>query len=186
KRLTNYILARFLKKKSAIIGCLVYPDCATPAEKGVVLIMKGESETMFYISAVIAIVGAVGYQYFVKHIPSTINPIVSVLGMYLVVLALSVVLLPIFPANGGFIKHFRQLNWIQFALAVSVIMIELGFLMMYRYGWNLSTGNLITGIFVNFFLVGLGLILLGEKISVINTAGIVLCILGVALIGYRP
>jgi drug/metabolite transporter (DMT)-like permease len=32
----------------------------------------------------------------------------------------------------------------------------------------------------------LGVILLGEKVNPINAIGIVLCILGVALISYRP
>jgi hypothetical protein len=30
--------------------------------------------TMFYISACVAIVGAVGYQYFVKRVPASLNP----------------------------------------------------------------------------------------------------------------
>ena len=142
--------------------------------------------TIFYISAFVAITGAVGYQYFVKRVPESINPIVSVMGMYVAVLVLGVFLLPLFPAEGGLRHHFRQLSWIQLALAVSVMMIELGFLLMYRYGWSLSTGNLVTGVFVNIILVGLGVTLLGEKVSNINMVGFVLSIVGVALISYRP
>ena len=141
---------------------------------------------MFYISAGVAIIGAVGYQYFVKRVPAQINPIVSIMGIYIVVLAISVILLPLFPAEGGLQHHFRQLSWIQIALAISVIMIELGFLLMYRYGWSLGTGNLVTGVFINLVLVGLGMILLGEKISLINAIGLASCILGVALISYHP
>lgn len=141
---------------------------------------------MFYISAMIAIVGAVGYQYFVKRVPTEINPVVSIIGVYISVLILSFTLLPLFPAEGGLVKHFQQLNWVQLAVAASVFMLELGFLLMYRYGWNLSTGNLITGVIVNIILFGLGVALLGEKISVVNALGIGISILGVALISYRP
>ena len=148
--------------------------------------MKRKNMTMFYLSAFIAVAGAVGYQYFVKRVPTTINPLVSVIGVYLAVLALSIVLLPLFPAEGGLRHHFRQLSWVQVAMAVTVFLIELGFLLMYRYGWTLSTGNLVTGVFVNIILVGLGVILLGEKVSLINAAGIALSILGVAMISYRP
>lgn len=140
---------------------------------------------MFYISACVAIAGAVGYQYFVKRVPVSLNPIVSVIAMYVAVLALGVILLPLFPSDGGLLHHLRQLSWIQLALAVSVMMIELGFLMMYRYGWNLSTGNLITGVVINLILVGLGVTLLGEQVSIVNAIGIAFCILGVALISYR-
>ena len=146
--------------------------------------MKGRNVAMFHISAIVAITGAVGYQYFVKQVPVTINPIVSVLAMYIVVMVLGVLLLPFIPAEGGLRHHLRQVNWIQIALAVSVIMIELGFLLMYRYGWNLSTGNVVTGAFINIILVGLGVALLGEKISLTNAMGIILCILGVALISF--
>ncbi len=141
---------------------------------------------MFYLSAIVAITGVVGYQYFVKRVPVTLNPIVSVIAMYIVVLVLGAILLPFFPAEGGFRHHLRQVNWIQIALAVCVIMGQLGFLLMYRYGWSLSTGNLVTGVFVNIILVGLGVTLLGEKVSNINMVGFVLSIVGVALISYRP
>ena len=140
---------------------------------------------MFYLSAMVAVTGAVGYQFFVKRVPATLNPIVSVMAMYIVILVLGAILLPIFPAEGGFRYHLRQINWIQIALAVCVTMGQLGFLLMYRYGWNLSTGNIVTGVFVNIILVGLGVALLGEKMSLTNAIGIVCCILGVALISLR-
>ena len=41
-------------------------------------------------------------------------------------------------------------------------MIKLGFLLIYRYGWNLGTGNLDTGVVVNILLVGLGFLLSPE------------------------
>ena len=140
---------------------------------------------MFYLSALVAIAGAVGYQYFVKQVPETINPIVSVMGMYVVVLVISIFLLPLFPFEGGLRAHFKQLNWIQIALAVAVLMIELGFLLMYRYGWNLSTGNVVTGVFVNTILVVIGIAALKEPVSITNIVGIVLSIIGVALISIR-
>lgn len=140
---------------------------------------------MFYLSTLVAITGAVGYQYFVKQVPATINPIVSVIGMYVAVLVISIFLLPLFPSEGGLWAHFKQLNWIQIALAVAVLMIELGFLLMYRYGWNLSTGNVVTGVFVNIILVVIGIMVLKETVSITNIIGIVLSVIGVALISIR-
>lgn len=140
---------------------------------------------MFYVSAMVAIIGAVGYQFFVKRVPASLNPVVSVIGIYVSVLILSAILLLFFPVEGGLVKQFRQLSWIQLVIAISVFMIEIGFLLMYRYGWNLSTGNLVTGVVVNIVLVGLGLTLLGEKVNPINILGIALSILGVALMSYH-
>ena len=126
-----------------------------------------------------------GYQYFVKRVPTSLNPVVSVIGAYIAVLILAIMLLPLFPAEGGIIKHVRQLNWVQLAIAVSIFMLELGFLLMYRYGWDLSTGNLVTGVIVNLVLLGLGVVVLGEKVSLVNAIGVVICIVGVVLVGYR-
>src|SRR5574342_106726 len=109
---------------------------------------------MFYVSAMVAIIGAVGYQYFVKRVPASLNPVVSVIGIYVSVLMLSAILLLFFPVEGGLVKQLRQLSWIQLVIAISVFMIEIGFLLMYRYGWNLSTANLVTGVFINIVLVG--------------------------------
>ena len=105
--------------------------------------------------------------------------------MYVVVLVISIFLLPLFPSEGGLRTQFNQLNWIQIALAVAVLMIELGFLLMYRSGWNLSTGNIVTGVFVNMTLVGIGIAALKEPVSITNVIGIILSIIGVALISIR-
>lgn len=145
-----------------------------------------KANPMYYVSALLAIVGAVGYQYFVKRVPHDLNPLISVASTYLAVIVMCVAFLPLFPAEGGVVEQIRKLSWIQIALAASVFLIEIGFLLMYRFGWNLSTGNLVTGVVINIGLLGLGVLLLGEKMSAINVIGVVLSIAGVALIGYRP
>jgi hypothetical protein len=48
--------------------------------------MQKRSIAMFYVSAGVAIIGAVGYQYFVKRVSASLNPIVSIIGTYVVVL----------------------------------------------------------------------------------------------------
>jgi drug/metabolite transporter (DMT)-like permease len=147
--------------------------------------MQIKNVTMCYFSACVAVGGAVGYQYFVKRVPVSLNPIVSVIAMFVAVRVLGVVLLPLFPTEGGPLHHVRQLSWIQLALAVSVIVVELGFLLMYRHGWNLNTGSLVTGVVINLILVLIGVTLLGERVSTVNAIGVALCLLGVALISYR-
>ena len=147
--------------------------------------MQRKNMTMFYISAGLVIIGAVSYRYLTKRIPVSLNPIVSMIGVYTAVLALGAFLLLLFPSESSISQHFRQLSWIQLGLAISTVMVALGFLLMYRYGWNLSTGNIVTGVFINIIHVTLGVTLLGEKINLLNVIGIALCILGVALISLR-
>ena len=186
-----WLLVGLMINFSILVGLLVikWPpvQLLVPSEKK----MKpnsifDEKKIMYTISARVAILGAVGYQYFVKKVPESINPVISVLGIYVSVLVLGVLLLFFIPPEGGIVNHIRQLNWIQLAIAVSVLFLELGFLSMYRAGWNLNTGNLVTGVFVNIILVVIGLVLLGEKMSLINSIGVILSIIGVALISYKP
>lgn len=143
------------------------------------------SAAYYYLSATIAILGTVSYHYFVKKVPSTISPVVSIIGIYITVLPIMLGIMVLFPEKGGLAAQFRQLNWVQFAIAVSILFMEMGFLLMYRSGWDLSVGNIVTGVFINFILVAIGVVLLREQLNLINIAGAVLCIAGVAMIGYR-
>lgn len=147
--------------------------------------MSDKSTTMFYGSAALAILATVGYHFFVKKIPANINPMVSVIGIYMVVLILALVLSPFLIPKGEFLENVQRLSWVQVALGVIVMGMELGFLLMYRHGWDLSLGNVVTGVFINVALVAIGLLFLREHLSVINITGIVMCIIGVAMIGYK-
>ena len=147
--------------------------------------IKQNKMWLFYISALIAIVGAIGYQFLVKQLPASINPLISNLGIYAGVIVLCIVLLPFFPPEGGVMAQIRQLSWLHIGLAFSVLFIEIGFLLMYRAGWNLSTGNIMTGVVINLSLVNIGLLAFNEKLNTINFVGVILCIIGVTLINYR-
>lgn len=141
---------------------------------------------LFNSSAAIAIMATVAYHFFVKKIPAGINPIVSIIGIYAVVLLLSIAILPFVVEKGAMIDSFRQLNWIQIVLAVVVFGMELGFLLMYRYGWDLSVGNVVTGVVINIVLMAIGVLFLRERLSTLNLVGLIMCIAGVAMVGYRP
>src|SRR3954466_12345674 len=121
--------------------------------------------SMFFVSAALAIVSTVGYHFFVKRIPGDINPLVSVIGIYVVVLVLAAILVPFFVPKGEFIANVGRLGWVQVAIGVIVLGMELGFLLMYRHGWDLSLGNVVTGVAINIVLMAIGLLFLGEQLS---------------------
>ncbi len=148
--------------------------------------MRNGNRTMFYVSIMLAVIGGVSYHFFIRRVPASLSPVVAVIGIYVAVLLLGVTLLPFFPPEGGLAKHFRQLSWVQIGVAASVFMLELGFMLMYRHGWTIGTANLLTGAVVNTALLGIGVILLGEKATLTNVMGVAICIIGVAMTGYRP
>lgn len=147
--------------------------------------MSEKGSLMYYLSAVVAIVGTIGYHSFVKKIPSGIHPLVSVVGIYVAVLIICIPLLLLLPIPGGLTLHLKQLNWVQLAIAIAIIFMEIGFLLMYRYGWDLSVGNVVTGVVINIILMAIGLLILREQLTFLNIAGIILSIIGVAMISYR-
>ncbi len=146
--------------------------------------MINNTSLVYYLSALLAIVGTIAYHFFVKKIPSTIDPIISVVAIYIFVLILSAVIVSVFVDKSTIMVNIKQVNWIQLAIACAIICMELGFLLMYRYGWNLSTGNVVTGVVINFALVAIGILFLKEQLSLINIMGAFMCIVGVAMISY--
>ena len=56
---------------------------------------------------------------------------------------------------------------------------------MYRNGWDISTGNLVTSVFTNTALLVIGALLIGDKATPTNLVGVLICIVGVAMIGYK-
>lgn len=144
-----------------------------------------KSNIIFYGSALLAILATMGYHFFIKKIPADINPLISVLAIYVFVLIMALIALPFMLSKHEIVHNIQKNSWIQLAIAFAVIGMELGFLLMYRYGWDLSLGNVVTGVFINIGLVTIGILLLKEALSSINLMGIVLCVVGVAMIGYR-
>ncbi|MEE3228659.1 MAG: hypothetical protein VX237_06115, partial [Chloroflexota bacterium] len=71
------------------------------------------------------------------------------------------------------------------AMAISIILLDIGFILMYRNGWDISTGNLVTSIFTNIALLLIGALLIGDKATPTNLVGVLICIAGVAMIGYK-
>ncbi|MEN2393715.1 hypothetical protein [Pseudomonas halotolerans] len=139
----------------------------------------------FYLSAAVAILGTVGYHMLMKKLPSTINPLVSIVGIYVAIVILSTLMLPFFMGGGTLLASLKQMSWIQVGIAFCILLMEIGFLMMYRSGWDLSTGNVVTGAIINIALGFIGVIFLKEGLSYLNIAGVSLCIIGVMLIGYK-
>jgi drug/metabolite transporter (DMT)-like permease len=60
--------------------------------------------------------------------------------------------------------------------------LELGNILMYRVGWNISIGSLVANILLGLALIVIGYLFYKETISAKQLAGIAFCILGLVLI----
>ncbi len=147
--------------------------------------MPVSNSMMYYISAALAILGTVGYHTLVKKIPATIDPVVSIISIYLGVLILGILLVPFVYSGQKIMDSVHQLGWVQFGIAICIMLMELGFILMYRSGWDLSTGNIVTGVFINIILLVIGVGILQEHLNIVNVLGVIVCLGGVAMIEYN-
>lgn len=133
----------------------------------------------------VAIAATVGYHIVMKLTPSGVNPYLSLAVTYAIVTVAFAVVYAALPGAAPLRASFGQLNWTVLALGVMVIGLDLGFLMLYRGGFDVSLGALITQSAAALLLLLLGVAFFAEKITLTQIGGIALCIAGLWLINRR-
>ena len=133
----------------------------------------------------LAIVATVAYHLVLKVTPSGVNPILSLAATYTVVAIVLAAAYLVMPAGVPLREAVRSLNWTVFGLAAAIIFLDIGFLMLYRSGFDVSLGQLVTQSAASLILLGLGVVLFREKLNGANVAGIALCVVGLWLINRK-
>ena len=133
----------------------------------------------------VAIACTVGYHLVLKLTPAGVNPLLSLLVTYALVTVLFGALLLVSPGGFEWRQEARQLNWTAIALAVAIVGLDLAFLFLYRSGFEVSLGALVTQSSAAMLLLVVGVAVFREKISLANVAGIVLCLVGLWLVNRR-
>jgi multidrug transporter EmrE-like cation transporter len=133
----------------------------------------------------LAIACTVGYHLVLKLTPAGVNPLLSLLVTYALVTVLFGALLAVSPGGFEWRQEARQLNWTAIALAVAIVGLDLAFLFVYRSGFEVSLGALVTQSAAAMLLLVVGVAVFREKLSLANSAGIVLCLLGLWLVNRR-
>ena len=140
---------------------------------------------MFYGAILITVVSNVLYHLLQKSIPGNVNPMVSLAVTYLFAAVATIALLPLFPLQGAVGAELRKVNWTSAGLGAVIVGLELGFLLAYRAGWNISLASLVANTTVALLLIPLGLVIFREQLTPLNTLGIVLAIAGLILVNLK-
>lgn len=135
-----------------------------------------------YIPLFIVIISNTCYHIFAKSAPKEIDTFASLFVTYLVAAVASLLLFFVTKRDGHLILEFKQVNASTILLGLAIIGLEAGFLLMYRYGWDISIGQLIASVGVAVVLIFVGSILYKEPITFKRVAGIVACLIGMYLI----
>jgi drug/metabolite transporter (DMT)-like permease len=77
------------------------------------------------------------------------------------------------------------LNWASFALGLAIVGLEVGFLLAYRAGWNLNTTAVASNATAALVLLPTGILFFKERPSLVNIAGVFVCVLGLVMINMK-
>jgi drug/metabolite transporter (DMT)-like permease len=141
--------------------------------------------TLFYFSIALAICSSALYHFSQKQIPAGVDPIVSVIVTYTVSLILCFVLLYFLPPKQGLLQAARQLNWASYVLALSLVGLEVGFLLVYRAGWNIGLAAVLVNVVASLILIPLALLVFKDRPSWVNILGIVVCLGGLVMLNWQ-
>jgi len=133
----------------------------------------------------LAIACTVAYHVVLKLTPAGANPFLSLMATYGAVTLLFGAVLALAPGEFAWREEVRQLNWTAIALALAIIGLDLGFILLYRTGFEVSLGALVTQTAGAMLLVGIGVLVFREKLSLANGIGMVLCLAGLWLVNRR-
>jgi len=138
---------------------------------------------IFYLPIILMIVATTTtYHIAQKSVPTQVNPLFSLAINYLTALAGTLVLIPLYPQRTAGRWSANGINWASAAVGVSIVGVELAVLLAYRTGWRISILSVIGNSASALLLVGVGLAFFHEHLSARNVAGVVLCLMGLALI----
>ena len=133
----------------------------------------------------LAIAATVAYHLVLKLTPAGANPFLSLMTTYAAVTLLLGVGLAFGPGAFEWRQELRALNWTAVALAVVIIALDLGFLFLYRSGYDVSLGALVTQSTAALVLLVIGVLVFRERLSLANGVGLALCLAGLWLVNRR-
>jgi drug/metabolite transporter (DMT)-like permease len=143
---------------------------------------KAGNPMLFYLPILLMILGTTTYHIAQKSVPSQINPLFSLALNYLTALAGTVLLIPLYPSRTAGPWSAKGINWASLAVGISIVAVELSVLLAYRTGWRISLLSTLGNTASALLLVGAGILFFHEHLSTRNLTGIILCLVGLALI----
>lgn len=140
---------------------------------------------LFYFSITLAIASSALYHFVQKSTPSNVNFAVSLLVTYAVSLGITLLIFAFFPTQNGLIAELRGLNWASYLLALSLVGLEVGFLLVYRAGWNIGIAAVLVNVVASLILVPMAIFVFKDKLNWVNIVGILVCLVGLVMLNWK-
>jgi uncharacterized membrane protein len=138
-----------------------------------------------YLPIAMILFGGVLYQVSQKAISKEVFPIHAIIIAYLAGIIVCALFAFFVSTDSSFGQAIKESNWAVYTVGIGAAFIEIGFLLAYRMGWNLSSTSLMVNIAIAILLIPVGIVLFKENLSVSQSVGIALCIIGLILLARK-
>lgn len=136
----------------------------------------------YYYPVLIIVSSNVLYDISAKAFPKEINAQAGLTAYYVIAAVVSLALFYLTSEVKNFPAELKKVTWATFTLALGCTGIDLGYVLLFRAGWNISFGSLICNITIAISLILVGKIFFHEYINKYHLIGISMCLAGFALI----
>lgn len=135
----------------------------------------------YFFPILLTILGGLSYHVSSKNIPD-INPLLVLSGAYIFQSIVCLALLPFFKTLGPISFIPTSWNFWVIGLAVGSILLELGFILAYKVGWDLSNADITSVAIVAILFIIVGALFFNEPFTVKRICGVAVCIVGLILV----
>jgi len=120
----------------------------------------------------LAVLGVVMYHTAQKAQPATVSLFWLLTVAYLVAGALSLAICLLVPDMRPTVVVFPKESML---LGIAILVIEVGYLLVYRSGWNVGVAGAMSNTAAVLVLLPVGILVFGEKLTVSQLMGLALC-----------
>jgi drug/metabolite transporter (DMT)-like permease len=137
---------------------------------------------MFFLPIIIIVVSQIIYDVSSKSIDEELNAYAGTTIIYSILAIFYFLIFVIFTPDASVGAQLSQVNWAVVTFALGSIGLESGYIFLYRAGWNISLGGMVCNILLAVCMLGVGLLIYRETVTLIQCIGVLLCFAGLILV----
>ena len=139
----------------------------------------------FYLPIITVVCSSVIYHVCAKSTSPKINAFASLAVTYLIGAVVSAALYYLTSPTKRLAEDLSRVNWATLVLGLAIVGLEAGNIFMYKVGWDISLGPLVTSSTLAVTLLAVGVLFYREELSLTKVVGIVLCVAGLILVNKK-
>ena len=122
------------------------------------------------------------YNICMKSMPSDVNPFGALMVTYIVSAIITAIIFVVMVKPSHVMFELSKVKWTSIVWELALVGLEVGYVFVYRAGWQVSTASVVANIGLACVLLIVGYFLYRENVSIRQIIGIVVCMFGLVLI----